>query len=110
MSFSTTMSVSTPRSAIDDAANSAAGTLRSEKPPRFTAAQTHPAHRSFHKTIDYTTVRPDRFLDHLSTADNNGNNVDIEQESMNLVNNQLLYSMLTSSLNAQFSRLNLVLR
>lgn len=85
--------------------------LRSQREqPRFTAARTHEKHIAFHKPIDYRSVEPRRFTDYATTADNNGNNVNLEQETMNLVNNQLLYQLMTNSVNQQFSRVNMVLR
>ena len=71
---------------------------------------TRERHIPFQRPVDYRTVEPQRRLDYLSTADNNGNNVDIEVESMNFLNNQLLYSMMTNSVNQQFQRVNLVVR
>jgi flagellar basal-body rod protein FlgB len=84
--------------------------LESPSEPRFTAALTNERHIPFEQPLDYRDVRPTRFLDHQTTAKNNGNNVDIEQESMNLLNNQLSYTLMTSSLRSQLSRVNLVLQ
>jgi flagellar basal-body rod protein FlgB len=67
-------------------------------------------HIPFHRPVDYRTVEPRRVLDYTTTAKNNGNNVDIEVESMNLVNNQLAYTMHTTNVNAEFARINSVLR
>ncbi len=74
------------------------------------AAMTHERHIPFHQPIDYRSVQPNRQLDYLTTVDNNGNNVDIEEESMNFLNSQLLYTLMTNSVTQQFSRVNLVLR
>ena len=54
--------------------------LDSEKPRRFQAALTNEKHIAFDKTVDYHTVKPKKVLDYLTTADNNGNNVDVEEE------------------------------
>lgn len=77
--------------------------------PVFTAAMTHEKHIPFFQPVDYRSVQPQRQLDYLTTADNNGNNVDIEEESMNYLNNQLLYTLMTDSVSKQFQRVNLVL-
>lgn len=74
------------------------------------AAMTHERHIPFRQPVDYRSVRPSRHLDYLTTSDNNGNNVDIEEESMNFLNSQLLYTLMTDSVNQQFARVNLVLR
>jgi flagellar basal-body rod protein FlgB len=74
------------------------------------AALTDERHIPFDRAVDYRTVQPRRRLDYLTTAKNNGNNVDIEQESMNLLNNQLLYTLMSDAVRAKFSQLNLVLR
>ena len=85
--------------------------LDSENAPQpLPAAMTSERHISFHQPVDYRSVRPQRQLDYLTTADNNGNNVDIEVESMNFLNNQLLYSLMTNAVNQQFQRINLVVR
>ncbi len=85
--------------------------LRSEREkPRFTAAVTDARHMTFTKTLDHRDVRPRRVLDFTTTAKNNGNNVDIEVESMNLLNNQLAYQLMTRSVSDAFARINLVLQ
>lgn len=84
--------------------------LEGPSEPRFTAALTNEQHIPFRQPMDYQDVRPTRFLDHQTTSDNNGNNVDIEQESMNLLNNELMYTLLTNSVSSQLSRVNRVLQ
>ncbi len=85
--------------------------LESERAPRpLQARMTRERHVPFTQPVDYRTVRPQRRLDYLTTTDNNGNNVDIEVESMNYLNNQLLYTLMTDTVNQQFQRLNLVIR
>ncbi len=85
--------------------------LNSEKPNgNLEAKMTSSRHIPFYRQIDYRTVGPRRVLDYLSTSDNNGNNVDLEQEMMNSLNNQLEYQLLTQALTSQFQRVNLVLK
>ena len=85
--------------------------LDSENAPRpMQAAMTHERHIAFSRPVDYRSVEPQRRLDYLTTSDNNGNNVDIEVESMNYLNNQLLYTLMTNAVNQQFQRVNLVVR
>jgi flagellar basal-body rod protein FlgB len=86
-----------------------ASALSSERPPMLQAAMTHERHIPFYQPVDYRSVQPQRQLDYLTTSDNNGNNVDIEEESMNYLNNQLMYTLMTDSVNQQFQRVNLVL-
>jgi flagellar basal-body rod protein FlgB len=62
------------------------------------------------RSVDYRDVAPQRRLDYLTTADNNGNNIDIEVESMNFLNNQLRYTMMTQLVTQQFQRMNSVIR
>jgi flagellar basal-body rod protein FlgB len=83
--------------------------LESEGTSGFQAAMTHTRHIPFHQPVDYRSVQPQRQLDYLTTSDNNGNNVDMEEESMNFLNNQLLYTLMTDSVSQQFERVNLVL-
>mgnify|MGYP001386503182 FL=1 len=84
--------------------------LDSEKvrPPRQFV--TDGRHIPFHQPIDYRTVRPRLVLDYLTTAKNNGNNVDIEEEGMLALQNQLLYQTMAQAISSEFSRVNLVLR
>ncbi len=76
----------------------------------FQERRTHEQHISFSRSTEYRDVRPRRMLDVMSTAKNNGNNVDIEVESMDLLNNQLMYQLMTRSVADSFARINLVLR
>jgi len=84
--------------------------LDSEDIQKPRAALTHEKHIPFDRTLNYRDVRPKRFLDYLTQTDNNGNNVDAEQESMLLLQNQLRYDLLTRSISNQFTQLNIVLR
>lgn len=76
----------------------------------FPAALTNERHIPFDRPVSYRNVEPRRVLDYQTTAKNNGNNVDIEQESMELLNNQLLYTLMSDAVRAKFSQLNLVLQ
>ncbi|HYW82415.1 MAG TPA: flagellar basal body rod protein FlgB [Spirochaetia bacterium] len=67
-------------------------------------------HIPFDKPMDWRQVAPRRVLDYLTEAKNNGNNVDIEQEGMDSMNNQLLYTTLAQVISSEFQRVNLVLR
>ena len=84
--------------------------LESESVRRFPNLMTHPRHIAFQRPMDYREVKPQRFWDYLTTGKNNGNNVDIEQETMDLLQNQLLYQTMTQSVISEFNRVNLVLR
>ncbi len=84
--------------------------LESEQYEPFPQRITHENHIPFHRPIDYRGVEPRRNLDFTTSNKNNGNNVDIEVESVNLLNSQLSYQMLTENVNSEFRRLNIVLR
>ena len=84
--------------------------LDSEKVKKLEAFMTDERHISFNRTIDYRSVRPRRVLDYLSTEKNNGNNVNIEEETMQAMQNQLLYNTMITALNGEYSRVNMVLR
>ena len=83
--------------------------LDSETETGFKASLTNEKHIPFNRTIDYRTVLPRRVTDFLSTAKNNGNNVDIEVESVNYINQQLAYNLMVSSVNHNFRQMNIVL-
>jgi flagellar basal-body rod protein FlgB len=76
----------------------------------FPQVVTDPKHIPFDKPMDWRQVAPRRVLDYLTEAKNNGNNVDIEQEGMDSMNNQLLYTTLAQVISSEFQRVNLVLR
>jgi len=84
--------------------------LDSENADKPKAYLTHEKHIPFDKIQNYRDVKPRRILDYLSQTDNNGNNVNLEEESMLLLQNQLRYNLLTRSVSDQFNRLNIVLR
>lgn len=71
---------------------------------------TDPKDIPFDKPLDWRDVRPRRVLDYLTEAKNNGNNVDIEQEGMDSLNNQLIYTTLAQVVGSEFQRVNIVLR
>ena len=71
---------------------------------------TNSKHIAFDKRMDWRQVAPRRVLDYLTEAKNNGNNVDIEQEGMDSLNNQLIYTTLAQVISSEFQRVNLVLR
>lgn len=98
------------RSAVNFESQLRAALESRNAPQPLQAAMTRERHIPFSQPIDYRDVRPQRRLDYLTTADNNGNNVDIEVESMNFLNNQLAYNLMTQSVAQQFQRLNIVVR
>jgi flagellar basal-body rod protein FlgB len=67
-------------------------------------------HIPFFRPMDYRQVTPRMVLDYLTTANNNGNNVDPEEELMMATQNQLLYQTITTAVGNEFARINLVLR
>ena len=67
-------------------------------------------HIPFERPVDYREVKPRKVLDFLTTSKNNGNNVDIEQESMDAMHNQLMYQLMSQVVNSHYGQVNLVLR
>jgi len=84
--------------------------LASEKLDTSIGVLTHERHIPFRKSVDYRVVRPGLVLDYLTTAKNNGNNVDIERELMQATENQMLYELMGSALGFQFNQVDIVLR
>jgi flagellar basal-body rod protein FlgB len=84
--------------------------LDREKAEAFPQYLTDRRHIVFQKPMDWRDVSPRRVLDYLTEAKNNGNNVDIEEEGMNALNNQLLYTTLAQVISSEFQRVNIVLR
>jgi flagellar basal-body rod protein FlgB len=84
--------------------------LDSEKVVPFPQMITDPRHIPFDRPMDYRDVGPRRVLDYLTESKNNGNNVDMEEEGMDALTNQLLYTTLTQAVSSEFQRVNIVLR
>ena len=84
--------------------------LDSEKVVPFPQSITDEKHIAFDKPMDWREVSPRRVLDYLTEAKNNGNNVDIEEEGMNALTNQLLYTTLAQVVSSEIQRVNIVLR
>jgi flagellar basal-body rod protein FlgB len=84
--------------------------LDSEKVARFPQYVTDDRHIAFDKPLDWRDVGPRRVLDYLTEAKNNGNNVDVEEEAMDSLNNQLLYTTLAEVVSSEFQRVNIVLK
>jgi flagellar basal-body rod protein FlgB len=78
--------------------------------PALALAGNDPRHIGNWNPVDYRSVEPRRVLDYLSTAKNNGNNVDPEEEIMASVQNQLMYTLMTQAANFEFGQVNMVLR
>lgn len=74
------------------------------------ALMTHPRHMSFDQPKDWKEVSPRRVLDYLTQSKNNGNNVDLEQESMEALKNQMQYNVMIQAVGDEFARINVVLR
>jgi len=74
------------------------------------ALMTDPRHMPFNRPMDYRDVEPRRVLDYLTTSKNNGNNVDVEVETMHLTQNQMRYELMSQALSSHFGQISLVLR
>ena len=84
--------------------------LDSEKNTGIPNKMTHERHIPFNRPIDYRSVKPRIVLDYLTQVKNNGNNVDIEQEVMDLTENQMMYEFMTYAVNHEFRQINTVLK
>ncbi len=84
--------------------------LNSEKTTSMEGALTDSSHIPFNRSQDWQQVQPRKVLDYLSTTDNNGNNVDVEVESMNALQNQMNYSLMASAVANQFNQISIALK
>ncbi|HEQ72279.1 MAG TPA: flagellar basal body rod protein FlgB [Spirochaetia bacterium] len=82
--------------------------LEKQKPP-FAGALQYDRSVSLYEPRTWRDVRPKAVLDYLTTEDNNGNNVNIEEEVMTATNTQLMYQALLYATNAEFQRMNIAL-
>ncbi|MDR3138402.1 MAG: flagellar basal body rod protein FlgB [Treponema sp.] len=80
-----------------------------ERPP-LELTLTNSRHIPNWRERDYRDVQVRRVLDYTTTAKNNGNNVDPEQELTMAMENQLMYTLLAQAETFEFSQINLVLR
>lgn len=78
--------------------------------PRLEGYMTDEKHIPFYRPADYRDVEPVKVLDFWSTADNNGNNVDLEEEGMLALQNQLNYDLMATAVANEFTRIGSVLR
>ena len=83
--------------------------IESTKPPAMQARLTDSRHIPSFRPVDYREIGPRRVLDYLTTSDNNGNNVDLEVESMNMLGNQLSYELMTVYVANRFNQLQTAL-
>ncbi|MDA3808785.1 MAG: flagellar basal body rod protein FlgB [Spirochaetaceae bacterium] len=90
---------------------SLARALASEKAPKnLEAKMSSTNHIPFNRAVDYKSVQPRFVLDYLTQTKNNGNNVDIEYETMAATQNQMMYELMTATISSQFKRITSVLR
>jgi flagellar basal-body rod protein FlgB len=82
--------------------------LERQKPPFQGALMYDRKHEMFGPRTP-EEVKPRVTLDYLTTAKNNGNNVDMEEEIMTATNTQLLYQAMLSEINGEFQRMNISL-
>jgi flagellar basal-body rod protein FlgB len=82
--------------------------LEKQQPPFEGALMYDRSHEMF-KARTSDEVQPQVTLDYLTTAKNNGNNVDMEEEVMTATNTQLLYQAMLSEVNGEFQRMNISL-
>ena len=67
-------------------------------------------HIPFNRPQNWRQVTPRKTLDYLSTSKNNGNNVDVETESMMALQNQLSYNLMAAAVANQFQQISLVVK
>jgi flagellar basal-body rod protein FlgB len=81
-----------------------------ELEPVLSMETTDPRHVGSWQPVDFRSVEPRRVLDYLTSSKNNGNNVDAEQEMMDSLSNQLLYTLQAQAINFEYNQVNLVLK
>ena len=92
--------------------SSLARAIKSEQVEKDTlpTTMTDPRHMPFFRATDWKEVTPRRTTDYLSSSKNNGNNVDIEEETSKAVAAQLSYNLMVQSVTGELNNINLVLR
>ncbi|HSV98356.1 MAG TPA: flagellar basal body rod protein FlgB [Spirochaetota bacterium] len=77
---------------------------------RFQAKMTDERHIPFYVERDVRGVRPRINLDYSTTLRNDGNNVDIEKETVDAAKTQMRYNAYVNVLNQNYKVLKLVMR
>ncbi len=77
---------------------------------RFQARMTDERHIPFHVERDVRGVRPRINLDYSTTLRNDGNNVDIEKETVDAAKTQMRYNAYANMLNQNYKVLKLAMR
>ena len=77
---------------------------------RFQARMTDERHIPFHVERDVRGVRPRINLDYSTTLRNDGNNVDIEKETVDAAKTQMRYNAYVNMLNQNYKVLKLAMR
>lgn len=83
---------------------------REETENKLPALMTDERHIPFFVPRDITTVRPRINLDYNTSYRNDGNNVDIEKETVDSAKNLMRYNAFTTALNNNFKMLKFVMR
>jgi len=74
------------------------------------ARRTDDRHFTFYEPLDYKSVKPRLHLDSLTTMRNDGNNIDPERESQDMLTNQLRYQALAQIWNNNDRLIQTVMR
>ena len=72
--------------------------------PQLTSS--HPQHISAPNTPSYKSITPSIHVDYNSIVNNNGNNVELEEEVIQMTKNQLQYSFIVDRLRNHFTNLS----
>ena len=83
---------------------------REEKENRLPALMTDERHIPFFVPREITTVQPRINLDYNTSYRNDGNNVDVEKETVDAAKNLMRYNAFTTQLNNNFRMLKFVMR
>ncbi len=85
-------------------------TAKYDENNRLPAKMTDTLHIPFYIGKDIKSVSPRIHLDYSTTYRNDGNNVDIEKESVDASKNQMRYNAYVTMLNENFKMLKMVMR
>ncbi|BCR21732.1 flagellar basal body rod protein FlgB [Borrelia sp. HM] len=84
--------------------------ILNEKASNLSLIKNNDKHFDGFKELNYLDIKPLKMLDHLSTINNNGNNIDIDSEMKNLVQNQMIYGLFTNIQAHNFKSVNIVIK
>src|SRR5690606_803076 len=83
--------------------------LENNRPSSFVGIRTDPRHIPIGRGRSALSVRPQVVVDHSTSMNHNGNNVDLDYEMALMAKNQIYYNTLVQMVNGKFEKIRTVI-